>query len=472
MEKIKSSKRLGVYQKRSLFATIILILAVISLLIFFIFRTNNFMKQRCYRELLSSTEQALEEIENNFRNDRVSLRMLARVIAEEESVYSFGVTKYLTIYDVNSLISNVAILTPENVSIQVKGNRIDTSGIIDYQSEVLLGEHISGLETSLTNPDTKVIRSYVPIRKDGKNIGMLYAEMSPSNIARAWTPEIYDRNVKFCIIDRANGDFLVNTWSDSLETISDLKSDDLASALHHGKTDFMEMDSEYFENESYISYMPMQIENWEIILSVPEKAVFQLSNSVFSLLKPLFAGELLLLMIYLLWILYNNRLSIIETEHIANTDVLTGLQNRNRYEMKCHQLDGDTNGLSCIYVDVNGLHEVNNSQGHVAGDIMLRFIADTLKQSFGGEELYRIGGDEFIAFQHNIPESSLTDTISKINERVQEKNYHISVGLCVASSNEKVSYIIKKAEKRMYENKIRYYQSIGKEVRNSLRADG
>lgn len=54
--------------------------------------------------------------------------------------------------------------------------------------------------------------------------------------------------------------------------------------------------------------------------------------------------------------------------------------------------------LACIYIDANGLHEINNARGHLAGDQMLRFIADTLKVSFGEEALYRIGGDEFVVF--------------------------------------------------------------------------
>ena len=32
----------------------------------------------------------------------------------------------------------------------------------------------------------------------------------------------------------------------------------------------------------------------------------------------------------------------------------------------------------CVYIDANGLHELNNERGHEAGDLMLRFVAESL----------------------------------------------------------------------------------------------
>ena len=56
---------------------------------------------------------------------------------------------------------------------------------------------------------------------------------------------------------------------------------------------------------------------------------------------------------------------------LSQTDVLTGLYNRNLYERslagypaRCRE------SLSCIFVDVDGLHELNNTRGHAAGDEM------------------------------------------------------------------------------------------------------
>ncbi len=59
-------------------------------------------------------------------------------------------------------------------------------------------------------------------------------------------------------------------------------------------------------------------------------------------------------------------------EKMATTDLLTNLKNRNAYEQILSQYNSKLpDSLSCIYADANGLHELNNSQGHAAGDRML-----------------------------------------------------------------------------------------------------
>lgn len=462
----KATRKKTAYQRNGIFATIILVVMVMLLVSSYVFQTNRFMYNRCFEELSESTEQALEKIETNFRNDRVSLRMLSKVIAEQESLYNLNVKSFLTTYDVNSLISNVAVLTPDNVALLVNGRQIDTTGIIDYTEEIAHGEHISGLQPALNNSDSKVIRNYVPIRKNGKSVGLLYAEMSPSNIARAWKPTIYDGKATFSIIDRTNGDLIVNNWDESIKTISSLESDKLAVSIMNGETGFQEIDSEFTQGTVYISYMPMELEKWEILVAVTQDAVFELAQSMYVLQRPLLIGEAILFLIYFIWIMHSTRHSIIETEQHANVDVLTGLQNRNRYEMLCCQLK--TEGLACIYVDANGLHEINNSKGHLAGDQMLRFIADTLKVSFGETETFRIGGDEFVVFQHGRPQEELEKTLESVHENIQKNDYHISAGLCMGSEAETVKDVIKTAEVRMYEAKKKYYESIGKEVRNHI----
>lgn len=52
----------------------------------------------------------------------------------------------------------------------------------------------------------------------------------------------------------------------------------------------------------------------------------------------------------------------------------------------------------CVYIDANGLHELNNERGHEAGDLMLRFVAESLMEQFPKGSLYRVGGDEFVVF--------------------------------------------------------------------------
>ena len=49
-----------------------------------------------------------------------------------------------------------------------------------------------------------------------------------------------------------------------------------------------------------------------------------------------------------------------------------------------------------VYIDVVGLHEINNHLGHKAGDGMLCAVAGAMQRMFPLADTYRIGGDEFV----------------------------------------------------------------------------
>lgn len=84
---------------------------------------------------------------------------------------------------------------------------------------------------------------------------------------------------------------------------------------------------------------------------------------------------------------------------IAETDLNVGLKNRNAHESQMHDYPMHCSStLSCVYLDVNGLHELNNTRGHAAGDEMLKTVAAKVRDIFGEKYSYRVGGDEFVAF--------------------------------------------------------------------------
>ena len=115
--------------------------------------------------------------------------------------------------------------------------------------------------------------------------------------------------------------------------------------------------------------------------------------------------------------------------------------------------------MSCLYVDVNGLHELNNTMGHEAGDEMLMYISSKLIEYFGADYAYRIGGDEFVVFVFDETEESINAELEKMNEELAKRNYHISVGHSIRKSfDTNTESVIARAERRMYEQKQLYYR--------------
>lgn len=156
--------------------------------------------------------------------------------------------------------------------------------------------------------------------------------------------------------------------------------------------------------------------------------------------------------------LYARRVSI-----LSETDLLTGLCNRNSYEQRLVEYASAKDQMvSCVYVDVNGLHEMNNTRGHAAGDAMLQFVGKAMQTAFGERNSFRIGGDEFVALVAGEKEEAVRSNIDGIKALTEAEGYHVSIGYSIGNVAETgIDLLISTAEKRMYEAKKLFYQQSG-----------
>ena len=153
--------------------------------------------------------------------------------------------------------------------------------------------------------------------------------------------------------------------------------------------------------------------------------------------------------------------------YLSETDLMTGARNRNMYERvleRYPQMCKQT--LTCAYIDVNGLHALNDTKGHKAGDEMLQTVAKALLERFVSDHVYRIGGDEFIAFAPDTEEEAVRWDMRRIADTLAASGYDISVGVVSGTVGDMdVRQMLTRAEQEMYQQKQLYYQQPGRERR-------
>ena len=151
-----------------------------------------------------------------------------------------------------------------------------------------------------------------------------------------------------------------------------------------------------------------------------------------------------------------------QIEYLGHTDLLTGLKNRNHYENRLQKYPSMCKSdLICVYADVNGLHEVNNSQGHQAGDRMLCEVAEAMQRTFGPEDTYRVGGDEFVAFCPDARMEAVSADLDRLRQELSEKGYHVSFGTAVHSKEQgpfNMQEFVREAENAMFSDKQEFYR--------------
>ena len=155
----------------------------------------------------------------------------------------------------------------------------------------------------------------------------------------------------------------------------------------------------------------------------------------------------------------------IRLERLSMNDPLTGVMNRsglqnvlaNQYRNK---------PLAVIAVDINGLKETNDTLGHEAGDRLIVDVDACMSSVFGAKRVFRTGGDEFIVILQDYTEAECLEGIRHLRGTMAERGVSAAVGHaysdCYDSGFAGMQAI---ADKRMYEDKDRYYRETGKKRR-------
>lgn len=141
-------------------------------------------------------------------------------------------------------------------------------------------------------------------------------------------------------------------------------------------------------------------------------------------------------------------------------DSLTGLLNRNAFDDDVEFIQATHDKpLTVMYIDLIGLHEINNHLGHARGDVVLCELADAARAYFGDDNIYRIGGDEFviISFAHSMAQSARQ--MGYMRQELLDHGCELSVGMAESDDGKDIPDLVNQAENEMRKDKKRYYAS-------------
>ncbi len=160
----------------------------------------------------------------------------------------------------------------------------------------------------------------------------------------------------------------------------------------------------------------------------------------------------------------------VEMEQLALTDELTGLRNRRGFLVLADQalrMARRTRAkCALVFIDLDGLKQVNDTRGHAAGDAMIADAAKVLSQVFRESDIVaRVGGDEFAVLAvldegdgSNALNTRLAAAIERVNaETAPSLRLSMSVGIEELSSRSEapLDVLLARADRAMYERKRR-----------------
>lgn len=155
-------------------------------------------------------------------------------------------------------------------------------------------------------------------------------------------------------------------------------------------------------------------------------------------------------------------------EASATMDSLTGVGNRRAFDMYVHKLWENRMPCTVAFIDMDELKACNDHAGHREGDHYIQRVSSLLESvCMENEELFRIGGDEFVIISPWATERDLEQRLQEasdafVKDMAKKVDYHCGFSFGCTHINEATpdayNNLLANADQRMYEYKIHQKQ--------------
>ena len=619
----------AIHWQRSMWITLVIICLMVSGSFIGARQVDRMEEEKSFETLHEETRRLGQSLEAQVQTDRRQFQLMAFIASGYDDLSSPQLWQVLDQYTSDGFISRLEFLLPDDTLLTGPGSIVNVSGSLSFKEEMEAGAHITNREADLSKEGAYVLRHYVPVYDDGEISAMLCGVIELGELPEEIPVQAYGGEAAMYIVEGESGNFIMDTWHETVGNIWDLGERPMAEGYDHeqlkqglidGKTGYVVFVSQTVGQYLYFYYEPVNINDWRVALSVPEDVVFADAYATRRIMNLFLIFEVGCFVVYFAWMIYyvvretgkkqrqlealNDIYQIekllfnahekqenitaaleslahasgahtaglwfqkprqgdvsfiwdsdgrdalrghedsmyflmkyfqngsdffesyrrdelqtflrwdggiknfaavplerldgsicgilfaynISVRHVSQAllksvsfsfsmllrnmksydairergerDALSGLNNRNRYEADLSGYPARCKvSLACIYMDLNGLHEMNNTQGHEAGDRMIRSVADKLRSWFSEDCTYRIGGDEFVVFAADVPEEEVANRIRAVQEALEQEDIHVSSGLAWQEQVDDINVLIKDAEHKMYEAKRKFYEN-------------
>jgi len=152
-------------------------------------------------------------------------------------------------------------------------------------------------------------------------------------------------------------------------------------------------------------------------------------------------------------------------EKAAMRDGLTGLFSRGAFDLKfreaIYECKEKKKSFALIMFDVDKFKSINDTLGHLAGDKVLKKVAECLEETFRKDDVIaRYGGDEFVVFIWGVAEEMAKERLTDFKKNLKKRrfvshkageiNLTVSAGISVFTEGDTAEHVIERADKAMY----------------------
>lgn len=393
-----------------------------------------------YKVRLEETGQQIAgSVRRNMEDAVIFVKAAATVFRDYEDIHCEEAVEAMILIDRESNFTRMWLTKAGGEAVSSEGKTSDAAGRAYLEDGLAGNSGISEIQYSRVNGE-KNVTVYAPIRHGDEITGLIIGIYRLEELLENVDVKCFGRD-GYCRLVKENGEVIVE-------------------GMPEGEA------SKTFEGKNIDYLCPVGINDWWVYIRLPGNILMEdlKGQGIFYLLI-----SMKLMFVLLCFILDKYHTKKIILEKLAKTDSLTELWNRKTIEEKinsCLSAGGQKNHV-LVVLDVDRFKKVNDTEGHLAGDILIKRIAAALEDTFGDIGIVsRMGGDEFAVF---LPAAEGRDTIQEVRERIEKlfaevdkmaekENWKCSISLSVGAAvatEEKCSFeaLYGMADNKMYEAK-------------------
>lgn len=435
-------------------------------------------EDRCWQFLSDSAHSVEEEIAMKFEDEIVKLHLLANMVVQEDGLKADRMNPlYFETFQATTIFSRVDLIYPDNTVWLENGTQTMLPENVCFEDLAAKGEYMTERVTD-TETGKECVCYSIPVESDGEIAAILVGVIEANSFTEIFQPKIYDGMVNCCIVDSADGNFIMDSWHEELgnayetmdrKRLKEYEDVDLKEEVRNHRTGVIAFVSNTNGRDMYMYYTPIRVFDWQLMIFTQGDVIFE---NLFYLKKLLtYAGivEFCLLALYFSW----NVVKVSQLEKskeeiekqqeqlkfMSYRDMLTSLYNRNKYMQMLDSYRGQIlEKVGIVYIDLNGLKQVNDSKSHGEGDKLIRNAAESIARFFT-DKSYRIGGDEFVVLDIGTEKDEFLSRIEEFHQIIEEQQISVSAGFLWKETCDNLEAALKEAEQRMYKEKESYYQT-------------
>ena len=312
---LQREKNSALLREKNLVATTLIVVLVAVLLLMTYAQVQAIIEKRCLDRMEEAVNTVLDEITAKLNRDSRLLNAAASVITNSDDFSPESLIQSMNSIAPLLETMRVRVLLPDNSIVQAEGDIIDGTGIVSFETEAPLGEHVSDRMYSAEEDNMLVLRHFIPIVRDGETVALLYGLTNLEDLPNIMSiSNIYNGKAYAYIIDTSTGEYILDTRHANLGNIRDLNDqkvrdgiswDESVKDILSGGSGYIVYFSEMTQDWQHLTYAPASINHWTVGVSIPENEVFSSLYAIRSVC--VIVGLLIALCLgaYLLWMRQN-----------------------------------------------------------------------------------------------------------------------------------------------------------------------